>query len=41
MTRTLIADSDTARERESIRNAKEEPDGDAEQKFIVYMTRGQ
>ena len=37
VTRTLIVDSDTARERESLRNAKEPA---AEQKFIVHMTRG-
>ena len=36
MTRTLIVDSDTARERESLRNAKEPA---AEQKFIVFRTR--
>ena len=36
MTRTLTVDSDTARERESLRNAKEPA---AEQKFIVFRTR--
>ena len=36
VTRTLIVDSDTARERESLRNAREPA---AEQKFIVHTTR--